>query len=433
MRRLRIPPPDLHREEKTYLDADYSTGSTALTVINAIGFAGGEVTFFVIVGEPGEDKTEHQQVSSLTGNTQINVPATFRFNHNKATLIYRSPWDQVEISKMPSGGSWTTISESRIQWDKNETLYIDDDGVSTDSYRFRLWNSISNIYSEYSPTVTGAGFARNQVGFMLNRVRKNINDMERKIVSDDEIIEQLDSAQDLIKGVRQDWWFLLVDTFKQSTGITIVADTGTYSLATYTDFSFLESVRYRFDDGTDDILRHIRFMDKLIFDDRIRDQDRDHDDQIEVYTLLPADSSSDNGYIQVDPIPDNANGTLYPNYYKTMTTLNDVADETPIPIPSILETYSIAMCERIKGNETKAELYENLFFGNPDNKQGNSRRNTGIQLLERMQNAQTHPLGQPRNIKMWRGRKAIKELMQDTSHGLSNDSLREKYFDFPRR
>ena len=116
-----------------------------------------------------------------------------------------------------------------------------------------------------------------------------------------------------------------------------------------------------------------------------------------------------------------------------MTTLDDVADETPIPIPSILETYSISQCERIKGNETKAELYENNFFGNPDKKQGNSRRNTGIQLLERIQNAQTHPQGQPKSIKMWRGRKAVRELMQDSSFGLSNDSLREKYFDFPRR
>ena len=432
MRRLRIPHIDLHKEEKTYLDADYTSG-TALTVINAIGFSGGEVTFWPVIGEPGEDKTEKERVTSITGSTVINIAAALRFSHNKATPVYRSPWDQVEISKMPSGGSWSIISQSNIQWDKLETLYIDDDGGATDSYRFRFWNSISNIYSEYSPTVTGAGFARNQVGFMLTRVRKNINDMERKIVSDDEIIEQLDSAQDLIKGVRQDWWFLEVDTFKAATGITITADIGTYSLATYTDFNFLKDLRYNFDNGTDDILRHIRFLDKLLFDDRVRDQDRDHDDQIEVYTLLPADSSSDNGYIQVDPIPDNANGKLYPNYYKTMTTLNDVADETPIPIPSILETYAIAMCERIKGNETKAELYENLFFGNPDKKQGNSRRNTGIQLLERMQNAQTHPSGQPKNIKMWRGRKAIKELMQDTSYGLSNDSLREKYFDFPRR
>jgi len=433
MRRLRIPNINLTTDERTYLDADYSSG-TALTVVNAIGFSGGEVTFFVVVGEVGEDKTEAQTVSSLTGNTVINITVALRFSHNKSTLVYRSPWNQVEISKKPSGGGWTVISYSNIQWDKNETIYIDNDGISTDSYRLRFYNSVSDIYSEYSPTVTGAGFARDQVGFMVTRVRKNINDLTRKIVGDEVIVEALDTAQDLIKGVRQDWWFLLVDTFKADTGISVTADIGTYSLATYTDFNFLESLRYRFDDGTDDILRHLRFEDKLIFDDRVRDQDRDHDDQVEVYTLLPPDSSSDNGYFQVDPIPDNANSSkFYPNYFKTMTTLDDVADETPIPIPSILEQYAIAHCERIKGNETKAELYENLFFGNPDKRQANSRRNTGIQLLERMQNAYTHPQGQPRNIKMWRGRKAIKELMQDTSHGLSNDSLREKYFDFPRR
>ena len=263
----------------------------------------------------------------------------------------------------------------------------------------------------------------------MTRVRKNINDLERKVVSDEEIILQLDTAQDLVKGIRQDWWFLLVDTFKGANGIAIVADTGTYSLASYTTFNFLKDLRYNFDDGTDNIVRHITFLEKLLFDDRVRDQDRDHDDQIEVYTLLPPDSSSDNGYIQVDPIPDNANGTLYPNYYKTMTTLDDVADETPIPIPSILEQYAISQCERIKGNEVKAELYENLFFGKSGGKKGSvSTRPTGIQLLERMQNAQVHPQGQPKSFKIWRGRKALRDLMQDTRHGLSSDSYREKYF-----
>jgi hypothetical protein len=150
--------------------------------------------------------------------------------------------------------------------------------------------------------------------------------------------------------------------------------------------------------------------------------------------MLPPDSSSDNGYIQVDPVPENAYGTLYPNYYKKMITLDDIADETSIPIPSILEQYAVSQCERIKGNETKAELYENIFFGRSGGKKGSVlTRSTGIQLLERMQQSYIHPQGQPRNFKIWRGRKAIKDLMQDTSYGLSNDSLREKYFDFPRR
>jgi hypothetical protein len=427
MRRIRIPSPDLHQEEKTYLDADYSSG-TALTVINAIGFAGGEVTFWPIVGEPGEDKTEAQRVTSITGSTVINISAALRFSHNKGCPVYRSEWDQVEVSKMTGGvGNWNIVTQSNIQWDKNETLYIDDDGASTDAYRFRFWNSVSNIFSEYSPTVLGSGFARNQVGFMLGRVRKNINDMERKVVSDEEIIEMLDSAQDLVKGVRQNWWFLLVDTFKAGTGLTIVADQSVYSLATYTDFNFLETVRYNFDDGVDNILRHIAFTDALTFDNRVRDQDADHDDQIEVYKLLPPDSTSDNGYIQVDPTPDTASGTLYPNYYKLMPTLNDVADETLIPIPSVLEQYAIGQCEAIKGNETKAKIYQKLFFGNPDKQQGRYDPATGIQLLERIQNANKSPQGQPKYWKIWKGRMAMRNLMQSDS-GLSNDAYREKYF-----
>jgi hypothetical protein len=39
---------------------------------------------------------------------------------------------------------------------------------------------------------------------MVDRIRKNVNDKERKMVSDDEIIAMLDTAQDLVKGIRQD-------------------------------------------------------------------------------------------------------------------------------------------------------------------------------------------------------------------------------------
>jgi hypothetical protein len=263
---------------------------------------------------------------------------------------------------------------------------------------------------------------------MIDRVRKSVNDLERKVVSDAQIIEMLDTAQDLVKGVRQDWWFLLVDTFKALNGIAVAASTSVYSLAKYTDFNFLESLRYNFDDGTDNMLRHLTNFNALLFDDRVKDQDRDTDDQIEVYKLLPPDSSSDNGYVQVDPVPTAANGTLYPNYYKLMPTLNDVSDETLVPIPSVLEQYAISQCERIKGNEKKAEIYENLFFGNPDKRQGIRARPTGIELLERIQKANIHPQGQPQSIKIWRGRTALRDLMQDTEHGLSNDSYREKYF-----
>jgi hypothetical protein len=431
MRRITIPNPDLSHEEKTYLNADYTSG-TSLTVINAIGFAGGEVNFFAVVGEIGEDKTEGKKVSSLTGSTVINLSTALNFSHNKATPVYRSPWDQIQIHKKSAGGVWAVMTDSDIQWDKNETIYIDDDGGQTDSYRFRFANTISAVYSEYSPTVTGAGFTRSQVGFMLARVRKNINDTERKIVSDEEIIQFLDTAQDLIKGVRQNWWFLLVDTYRAGNGITIVADTDVYSLAKYTNFNFLETVRYNFNNGTDNVLRHIRYLDALTFDDRIRDLNRKHDDQIEVYKLLPPDTNSANGYIQVDPIPDNANGTLFPNYYKVMDVLENVSSTTLIPIPSVLEQYAISQSERIKGNETKAELYENLFFGSPDQRRGEQRRPTGIELLERMQKAQMFPQGQPRNLKNWQGRKALQNLME-SSTGASDDSLREDYFDYPRR
>ena len=422
MRSLQIPIPDFSHTEKTYLDADYSSGTT-LTVLNNYGFANDD---FVIVGEPGEEKTETKDVTSQTGNTIINISASLKFAHNKSCVIYRYEYDQYEIYRYRSA-VWTLISTSNIQWDKRETIYVDSTGASTDSYKYRLKNSVATTYSDYSPTIAATGFTSSMVGYMIRRIRKILGDEDRQIIkSDDELIRELNNAQDIIAGIRNDWWFLK----KSYSSITSVVDGRRYGLAALTDLDYVESVRYRYNDGTTDNIYQLAFKTITDMDALITDNNMTSDDWPSYYTIEPSDTSDAVGYISLDvPSKTLAYGTFYIRYYKKMAALDDVADTTDVPLPSILEDYVLGYCFPIKGDETRGKMYMDRFYGpQPSKMEGQyNREPTGIRLLELMQANKGKALGQPKSLKVFKGRNAIGNRFGN-SRSTNLDYIRENYY-----
>src|SRR3990167_1678552 len=334
----------------TNLSSDYSSG-TSLTVISNVSFAANDL---IVVGELGEENTELKKVDSISGKTTITLASALNFSHEKDTPVYKVAWDNVSIER-----NSVEITQSAIQWDKKDTIYYDSSGTASDSYRFRFYNSVTTTYSEYSPTQTGAGPTRPSLGYMIREIRKLAQDIDRKIVTDLEIARFINSAQDIIAGIRSDWWFLKVeDTSKTTTG-----GTKKYSLHSGVgNMGAVEAIRLNYNDGTNNELYHLEYKPTVEFDELIRDnrnQEADRDDYTIYYTLREPDSSAAQGYFEVWPVPlTTGRGTFYIRYFKEMTDLDDVSDETSIPIPVILEDYALAQIERIKGNETKAELYE---------------------------------------------------------------------------
>lgn len=422
MRKLTIAIPDLSHTEKTYLDADYSTG-TALTVLNNYGFANDD---WAIVGEPGEEKTETKDVTSQTGNTTINISAALKFSHNKSCVVYRYEYDQYEIYRYRSA-TWTLISTSNIQWDKKETIYVDSDGASTDSYKYRLKNSVATTYSDYSPTIAATGFTSSMVGYMIRRIRKILGDEDRQIIkSDDEIIRELNNAQDIIAGVRNDWWFLK----KNNTSITTTVSGRRYGLAALTDLDYVETVRYRYNDGTTDNTYQLAFKTITDMDALVTDNNMTSDDWPSYYTIEPPDDSDAVGYLSIDvPSKTLAYGTFYIRYYKKMTALDDVADSTDVPLPSVLEDYALGYCFPIKGDEARGKMYMDRFYGpQPSKMEGQyNREPTGIRLLELMQANKGKALGQPKSIKAFKGRNAIGNRFGN-SRSTDLDYIRENYY-----
>jgi len=423
MRKITIPNPSLNNAEKTYLDADYSSGTT-LTIVSNLGFAD---NYMVVVGGPGEEKTEAKDATGITGNTTINISGALKFSHNKSTPVYKSVWESVSIERQTgSAGAWAVVTVSEIDWDKKETIYIDVDGSDSHNYRFRFYNQFLVKYSEYSPTIAGSGFTRKQAGYMIQQVRKITKEFTSERVTDTDILRMFQAAHDIIGAIKDSWWFLKVDTFKALNGIATEADTSVYSLATYTDFNYLSRMRYNFNDGTDNHIYDLDFKVDLVFDDYAKDQDRTSDDEVQRFKLIPPDSSSSQGYFEVDPVPETTGyGTFYPEYYKIMGTIDDIADTTDCPLPQILEEYAAWQIEGYKGNDTKALLHQKQFYGpSPDDK--NRKELSGIALLEHMDSRKGRVTGSPGSLYTRAGSASLRRRF--SSRIIDRDSYAEKYF-----
>lgn len=420
MRKLIIPLPSFVNVEKAFLDADYSSG-TILTVINNYGFADNDI---VIVGEPGNEKTESKDVTSQTGNTIINISGALKFPHNKSDILYKFEYDQYEIYRYRSN-AWTLISTSNIQWDKLNTIYIDTDGLSTDSYRFRLLNSVSAAVSDYSPTVAATGFTSNQVGYMLKEVRMILGDMERKIIkTDDEIIRQFNRAQDIIKAVRPDWWFLR----KENSQITTIADTRKYGLNTYlSDMEYIDSISYNYNNGTNNDIYKLHVSSFADWDYDTQDQNVLGDDRPSSVLIRPPDDVDATGYLDLNVKSlTTGYGTFKIRYIKKMTPLESVADETDVPIPSILVDYALYYGFSVKGDDARAKMYQTQFYGPQPGQDEKYQEPTGIRLLEHMQASKGKSLEQPESIRTYRGRGAM--ARRYSNQGGNSDYYREHYW-----
>ncbi len=397
-----------------------------MTVRNNASFATNDL---LLIGNPREERTEIEQCVSLTGVTVINSNAALDFTHSKGTPIYRILWNFVSLERRTSSaGSFTEITQSGLQYDNPRGLTIYFDSAATDAYeyRFRYYNSVTGTYSEYSPTISGAAPDRKTVRYMMQQVRKLINDQERKLITDEEMIRGFNHAQDIIYTHNPKYWFLYVDTFELGSGsIAATAGNDKYTLNNLTNFGHLSSIKYRYNSGSDDVIYHLRKKSEAEFDYLDRDQNTTDDNWPEVFKLIPADASSDNGYFKVTPdIKDSGIGTFYPTYYEKMADLDTVDDKTQVPLPDLLIDYCTGYCYRLIGNEKKVGQYLSRIenpTSNPD------LVPPGIGMLDKMNENQKAVVGQPMYLKKFLGHRATRRLFGN-KFPQSDDYIKENYF-----
>jgi hypothetical protein len=428
MRRIRIKNPTINYTYQTFIDALYTAG-VSLTVKNNNSFAANDL---IVVGNPGDEVTELKKLNGISGNTVLTLASALNFAHAKDTMVYKVLWDFVSIEgRSSSAGVFAEITQSPVQWDSKskETIYYHSSGTDDWEYRFRFYNSVSLLYSEYSPTLTGAGFTKYQMGYIIREARKIAGDVDGRVMSTDELLRGATRAKNIIRAKNAKFWFWKVNGYQDSKTVAATAGNSVYSLAGITDLGVLDFIEYRYANGATDQKYPLEQKSDIEFLEYTKNLNRAQNDYPELFRLLPPNSSSAKGYFETEFKIQNSNvGTFYINYYKEETDYNSVDDTTAILIPEILEDYLIHLIYQAKGNSEKGAEYLKKFYG-PDNRKKtmDAAELEGISLLTELDKQYKTVQGQPKSLWRFRGQKAMSRLY-GSRRSVSPDYARENYF-----
>lgn len=405
MIKISVSNPILTEEERTYLTTDYSSGVN-LYVGNNEGFT---TSWIAVIGEPGQEKTEAKTVSSTTGNDTIVVSAVLKFAHAKSTSVYLSQWDKISFEQKPTGGSFAAISDSpfNIEWDNAnlETQIVVSDGATTDTYRWRFYNSTLGTYSDYSDSLAGTGFTRYTAGYVIQQVRKN---PITESVDDETLFSYMNDYQlDIVyPEIPKAWWFSKEGTPKATT-----ASTRTYSISTnWSDLISIKYLLYRYVNGDTDITYPLTWSPTSEFYTLKSDANQANDDYAKYWTLLPPDGSSAKGYIAIHTIPATANCYIKPVYYFELTDMNSYGDSLVVPYPKGYIDYVLYRIYDDIKNDSNADRY-------------NSRVQRSIVYLKRLARRQ---IGQPEFFR-YRGVRGWSKLFGEQGR-LNSDTSHENYW-----
>jgi hypothetical protein len=356
--KVKIQNPDLSGEERTYLTSAYSSGTT-LTVRNNDGFTD---NWFVVVGEPGQEQTESRRIASTTGNTTITISSALRFSHSKSCPVYLCQWDEWSFENKPTGGSFSEIDDSPVDigWDNYDltTIIVVSGGLTTDTYRWRPYNSYLTTYGTYSDELAGTGLTRYQVGYLIQQVQKN---PLAKEVSDENIIDYFNDYQALVyEEMPKAWWFT-----KEGTALATTASTYKYAISSnWTDFLSMKFMLYRYVSGDNDMTYPLTWSPTLEFYNLKSDANQSTDDSVKYWTILPPDDDSAKGYIGLHPTPKTDDCYLKPVYYFELTDLDSFGDTIVVPHPKGYIDYALyRICDDIKSNQADADKYERRVRG----------------------------------------------------------------------
>lgn len=152
--------PELQDDVKSYLDADAAAGVTSLSA-NGTDFAVGQ---YVVIGQPGNEKTEICQISTGTPPTAttITLQAATSFAHNRGDIIRFIPYNQIVPSFSSNAGvSYTAASAIAIRADASETYLQRPSDTAAYLYTFQFFNSYLSVYSPASDAASPGGYADN--------------------------------------------------------------------------------------------------------------------------------------------------------------------------------------------------------------------------------------------------------------------------------
>lgn len=350
---LRARHPDLDHQEKTFLSAKIAAGATTITVKSPQGFS---IDDFVVLGTIGQERTEIKQISGLSGLT-ISFATGTTYAHSVDAPVTTTPYNQVEFYRAASsGGTYSLIATSTIDYDEYYTRYDYIPGVSTDYYKIRYLNSDTLTYSEFSGEMSATGYVPRALASILLDIRIFTGDKP----SDDDLLRLVNLSQETVYAERDNWYFAR----KKETYTTVAATDG-YDLPTY--FKTIDNTSVFHISSTDSAATVLTYMDYNDF--KALYSNATASDTPSNYTI-----DENDGQLLIGPTPSAGGETIEMWYYAVPTPLTQYSDITDIPSPRPLVFWTVYQLETAKKNLEQAKVY-NLEYQRAISQLGNKRLN----------------------------------------------------------
>lgn len=237
--------PSVDGLEKTYLSQSYNFGAASIEVKNNQQFSANQR---ILIGEPGLAYTEVVTVSAQNSNgTTLTITSTL-YAHEADTPVYLLQFDQGKfyVSSTGVNGIYKLLPNNPINLDFTsenlETTYNDNTSQAGYYYKITVYNSVTTVESAFSdpiPAVTG--WARNQVGYLIDQLYTELSDANEENLTRDEMIGYFNEVNDdLLMQVVRPYNFLYT---RQVFGRTAASNT----LAWPTDPATSLNLMWKFD------------------------------------------------------------------------------------------------------------------------------------------------------------------------------------------
>lgn len=239
--------PTTENLEKSYLAQAYAAGQTTLVTKNTNNFAVGDK---LLLGEMGREKSEIVTVATVNADKiTITVSAATSFPHSADDPVYQLRYDSIRFYRSTTGigGAYNFLGSVPVDVDNadKETYYNDNTGLSSYYYEISYYNTPGSIESALSDPMPGEGYARGQVGYIINDFLTEVDDLEQDYVNVPQILSWFNEVNDdLSSQSARPYRFLRKDP-----NWTLSTSAGVNTVALPDDLTFIDYIQYNYSYG----------------------------------------------------------------------------------------------------------------------------------------------------------------------------------------
>lgn len=329
--------------EKSYLANPYSVGINSIQVKNSDRFA---LNDRIMIGEMGLEATEVVTVTAVNADQQTLTIGTTLFSHAADDPVYRLRFDQVRIYRSITGlsGNYSVLATVNLDVDNADlsTIYDDTSGTSAYYYKTSVYNSVSAVESSLTDPIQGSGYRRNQVGYIIDEILREVGDENEQHVSRLEILGYFnDVNDDLLLNVSRPYDFLRArQTLDRTIGVNYI----NFPVDTNGDETMwkFDRMDYNYQDSTTSPVTNITYTLRVIPEEEFRNTYQNNtldvtteDDKTQVMTL----DTAMNRFRFSPPFATTFPAAFYLYYWKFFTRISTEGQEIETPTAKIYKLY----------------------------------------------------------------------------------------------